>query len=95
MGGIQKFLKDIHVRLCEIDCGLDNPSWLGITGPLTSYTIWNDWACGDDWWGRRQTVALSPEVYEPRWGELVWKGRDDAYKYIMEVRVARDEDDIQ
>jgi len=93
MGGVRKFVNNIQVMLCEIDCGVDNPAWLSSTGVHPTYVIWGDATCGDDWWGRKKTVTLPPEEYEAQWRHLIWKD-GDTYEYKMRVQLARDSADI-
>jgi hypothetical protein len=91
MGGVRKFVDNIWVELCEIDCLLDNQDWLIFYGMLhTSYTITDDAAgCGDDWWGKRHVYTLPPEQFEPQWKYMDWVD-GDTYEYHLWLKLARD-----
>jgi exonuclease III len=94
MGGVRKYVQNIWVQLCEIDCGLDNPAWSTPGAVHTTFIIWDDTLCGDDWWGKRQVNTLPPEQYEPQSMYLTWKD-GDTYEYNLLVLLARDSADIK
>jgi hypothetical protein len=93
MDGVRKYVQNIWVQLCEIDCELDNPAWSTPGAVHTEFIIWDDELCGDDWWGKRQVNTLPPDQYEPQSMYFTWKD-GDTYEYNLLVLLARDSADI-